>query len=308
CVSPVDGSFTGPQMRIAVPVVVMDVRRADVRFQHAKRLVNGAGHVRVSGIKAHAEIRIMQRFQQLLQLLWSGKVVGSIFHQQADAKLPAESAEVLNAAHGPVEFTRIVVFISLSDVLHEKPKRHLFGNFHSAFDLIHGVDSARFVRIDNIQRRAAGFEVVAHVDWRMHGVQFHSFTFEPRRKFLDVFFVGVIEVAAGSKQLHSLDAATFHRVEQAGMQPLFDVNVARHCAQHQNPTAFPPLRPSDAPSNSPVFGSTAMHSPSLQYPSSRTWWPRACRSLIVSGEMPTLSIEITSGSHWWWKRGAFTAC
>src|SRR6185437_12837416 len=241
-------------------------------------------------------------------LLRRGQIIGCVFHQQANSELAAEGAQMFNAAHSPFELSRIVVFVSLADMLHEKAKRHLFGNFHGALNLIHGFNTARFVRVNNVQRRAAGFEIVTHIDGRMHGMQLHTFTLEPGSQFLDVLFVGVVKVAASGKQFHCLDSATLHRIKQAGMQPLLDIDVARHCAQHQNPTAFPPLRPSDAPSNSPVFGSTAMHSPSLQYPSSRTWWPRACRSLIVSGEMPTLSIEITSGSHWWWKRGAFTAC
>src|SRR5215472_4719043 len=96
--------------------------------------------------------------------------------------------------------------------------------------------------------------------------------------------VGVIEMAARSKNLYRLGAAFGKLVQQSGMQPAFNKNVGGHRAQHQYPTAFPPPRPSGAPSSSPVLGSTAMHSPSLQYPFTCILCPRASSSLMVSGE------------------------
>src|ERR1700761_8456075 len=98
----------------------------------------------------------------------------------------------------------------------------------------------------------------------MHGVQLHTFSLEPVAQLFDVFPVRVIEMAVGSKDFDRLRAAALHGIEQPRMQALLDVNVRGHCAQHQKPTAFPPLRPSGAPSRSPVLASMAMHSPSLQ--------------------------------------------
>src|SRR5690348_11532733 len=77
--------------------------------------------------------------------------------------------------------------------------------------------------------------------------------------------VGVVQMLASRKDLDCLRAAAHQAVQQTGMQPLLHVNVRRHCLEHQYPTAFPLFLPSLAPKRSPVFWSTAMHSPSLQY-------------------------------------------
>src|ERR1035441_9868007 len=105
-----------------------------------------------------------------------------------------------------------------------------------------------------------------------------------------------------------------------------DLGIARNTvaeAAHQNPTAFPLLRPSLAPRRSPVSGSISMHWESPQYccfelrrcsggeprlAAVDTLSGLCSRMRIVSGENPTVSSLISSGNHCWWKRGALTAC
>src|SRR5262249_42864895 len=214
--------------------------------------------------KANAKIGIVQSLQQLLQPFRGREIVGNVFHQQTDTQLPGESTQVFNGAERILEFAGIVGFIGAADVLHQETKRRVFRDLDRALDLVHGIDAVALVNIDNVQRLAAGTEIVAHVDGRMHGVELHALALEPAPNLFYMLFVVIVEVPARGKDLDCLRSATGESIQQPGVQAFLNVNVAGDSAQHQYPTALPPLRPSGAPSRSPVLGSTAMHSPSLQ--------------------------------------------
>ncbi len=66
-------------------------------------------------------------------------------------------------------------------------------------------------------------------------------------------------------------------------------------------------RGSAAPYRVPVFGSTAIECAVPWPPPSRTWAPIACSAATVASASRRARATSTSGSHWWWKRGAFTA-
>ena len=51
-------------------------------------------------------------------------------------------------------------------------------------------------------------------------MKFHAFSLEPVAQFLDVFPIGVVEMAIGGEKLYSLCATAFHGIKQPRMQAL----------------------------------------------------------------------------------------
>ena len=76
-------------------------------------------------------------------------------------------------------------------------------------------------------------KIVVHINRRMNGVKLDLLRFEPIAHFFHMVFIVIVEVSARGKNLQRLRAAADHRVQQARMQPPLDIDVTRHCAQHQ---------------------------------------------------------------------------
>ena len=68
---------------------------------------------------------------------------------------------------------------------------------------------------------------------RMDGVQRNAAGVEPVGNFAHVLLaVGIVEMLARGKNFDGLRAAAHQSVQQAGVQPLFHVNVGGNCFLH----------------------------------------------------------------------------
>src|SRR5215470_12257808 len=103
-------------MRVAVALVVVNMRRTNPAFQNPKSLMDGAHEVSMAGIKAHPQIVIMQGLYQLHQLLRRGEFIGYVLYQQIHSQGPGKGPQVLDGTQGSLEFTCVVVLITQSNV------------------------------------------------------------------------------------------------------------------------------------------------------------------------------------------------
>src|SRR5579859_493251 len=79
---PVNAASTRPEMGIEIVMIVMHVSGANAAGQHVKGLMHAARQVSMAGIKANAEIGIVQVFQNFPQLFRSRQVTGRIFRSE----------------------------------------------------------------------------------------------------------------------------------------------------------------------------------------------------------------------------------
>ncbi len=209
----------------------------------------------------------MRHVQQLQQLLRRRELVGNVLQQQPHAERLGEGTQVFDAAHGRVEGALIGRFSAHADVLYQEAERHLLRDLQCTLDFVHRLDAPLALGIGDVDRvHAAAAPLVAVVHRRVHRVERCARCLKPLRNLDHVLApVAVIEVAAEGEDFDRLGARPHHAFEQARMQPLAHKRVCGHRFQHsQYPSAFPLLRPSGAPSRSPVFRSIMMHSASPQ--------------------------------------------
>ena len=120
-------------------------------------------------------------------------------------------------------------------VLNEKTERNVFGDFQGAFDLVHGIDTARAVGGGNVDGRRSGTSpFVIRVQRRVYGIQRNAGGFEPVGNFANVLFaVGIVEVLPSGENLDRLGSCLDKFIEQARMKPFLHVDVCRYRPQHQ---------------------------------------------------------------------------
>src|SRR5450432_4451978 len=134
---------------------------------------------------------------------------------------------MLDGCHSILEFLLVESVIGIADMLHQKTKRDLFGDFNGALDLVHGVDASSPISGGDVDRRAAGASpIVIGVQGGVDRVQGNASGFEPVGNFADVLLaVGVVEMLARGKNLNQLGSRLDQLIEQARMEPFFYINV-----------------------------------------------------------------------------------
>ena len=162
----------------------------------------------------------------------------------ADAERAGKCAEMFESRGGVfhgAEGPRFVFFAEVHDELFEG---NALGSFEGAFDLVHGVDAARFLRVHDVDSGCAG---AAHLpvgeERRVHGVRFEGIGCEPGCQFHDVLAAGVVKVLARSKELDAAGAGAHSRFKQAGMQPLLQKDMCGKNWQHASTAPAPVLGP-----------------------------------------------------------------
>ena len=116
----------------------------------------------------------------------------------------------------------------------EVRKRDELGGLKGALDLIHGVDAACFLRVQDVDGRCAGAAHFAVGEERgMHGIGLEGVGAEPGAKLGDVFAAGVVEVLAGGVDFDGLGTGTGGELQQAGVQPLVEKQVSLEDTQHR---------------------------------------------------------------------------
>ena len=184
--------------------------------------------------------------------------------------------------------------IAVADVQDEELVGQDLRRFERALHLVHAVDAAGFLVVHDVDGgHAAAAHLRVGIDRRMQRVRLDLARLEPVGDLLDVLAAGVVEVLARGEDFNGLRAAAGERVEQAGVQTLAEEDMggegskhgwgfrslSSHCGRKR--AAAPAWRhgrsvpggfadsAGGGPGRLPVSrssGSTAMHSPSLQWP------------------------------------------
>ena len=97
------------------------------------------------------------------------------------------SMEVMAASN----FFSLKLSFGRSEMLHQKTKWNLFGNFEGALDFVHGVDAGGTVgRCDVDRRRPGASPLVVGVERRVNRMERNPAAAEPVGNFLDVLPCG----------------------------------------------------------------------------------------------------------------------
>ena len=92
-------------------------------------------------IETHANIVEVRALDQFHQPVRSGKFVGNIFQQDAHAERLGKRPQVFDRGHGRFKLLLVKAFIRSSEMLHQKTKWNLLGDFEGALDFVHGLDA-----------------------------------------------------------------------------------------------------------------------------------------------------------------------
>src|ERR1700676_4332200 len=93
---PVDGSGSRPQMGVAVPDIVVDMRRKYMDFHNFERLGYIAHDVGMAEIETYAYVVEVRNLDKLHQLVRYRELVGNILQQDAHSQRLGERAQVLD--------------------------------------------------------------------------------------------------------------------------------------------------------------------------------------------------------------------
>jgi hypothetical protein len=124
-------------------VVVVDVSRANVAAQNFKSLSDRACHVRArrrSRRRRRRSARRMNHFDKRSGVESSLGIFSSRMRTPAAWRRPAG---VRSRSSPPRSFFSLKLSLGDAQMLDQKTKRNLLGDFESALDFVHGLDSAR---------------------------------------------------------------------------------------------------------------------------------------------------------------------
>ena len=161
------------------------------------------------------EVTDLHDFQQVFRL---GDFVLDIFEQQVYAQRLAEDAHVFDRGDGVVQCARTPLIFALAQMQHEELERQGLCDFESALPFIHGVDTPRLVRMDDIHGSppprppSSSAQMGACMEWIATG-------FEANQSAIPYMgAAGVVEMLPGSKDFNGLRARFVERFKQAGVQ------------------------------------------------------------------------------------------
>jgi hypothetical protein len=242
CGGPVDGAVAGPEMLVANAVVVVDVELGDALAEDADGFDDAGRDVGVAEVKANVDLVKVGHIQDVHEVLGGGGIAGEILDEDAHAEGLGEDAEVLERggcvferAHGEA----VEIFAEVDDEFFDGD---VFGGFEGALDLVHGIDAARFFRMDEVDGRCPG---AAHFavgpERRVHRPGLERIGGEPGSEFGDVLAAGVVEVLPCCEKFYALSAGAGGGFEDSGVQPLFQKEVGGQDGQHAWMVLLAPL-------------------------------------------------------------------
>src|SRR5580698_3433665 len=129
-------------MRIFEAIVVVDVGGANMIFKGGEAGGDAIHHVGVTAIEADSDVVKVHGLDEFDEAVRGRKFVGNIFDEHSYSERLGEGAEVLDGSHGGFELFFVEGVVGIADVLHEKAKWNVLGDFEGAFDLVHGINAA----------------------------------------------------------------------------------------------------------------------------------------------------------------------
>src|SRR5580704_1148522 len=156
---PPDCAVSGPEVGIAVAIVVVQMRGTDASLQFGQNRCYALGEVRVSDIETDSNIGEVSGVEDLEDVCRTCDIVLQVFDQQLYSERAGKGAQMLERSHRELKGPRAPGVLALAEVDNEEPKGNLLGDFEGARDFVHAIDASGLLRIDDVD---AGSTAAAH--------------------------------------------------------------------------------------------------------------------------------------------------
>ena len=210
-------------MLVFESIVVVHVDGADAALKGGDGVGDSNGHVGVAQVKTDADIVQVAHIEDGEQVFRSSGIAGQVLDEQADTQGVREGSEVFECGEGVLDGARGPAVFFFAQVQDEVLKGDGLGGFQRALDLVHGVDAAEFVRMDDVDGGSTG---AAHLavgkERRVHRPGLKGIGTKPGGQLGDLLAAGVIEMLARGKDLDALCASTGRQFQQPRMQTLVE--------------------------------------------------------------------------------------
>src|SRR5579875_3040521 len=225
-VVPVDGAVAGPEMRVLLSLVVVEVGGADPGAQLGQLGADAIAEMGVSYIEADADVLEMADGEDFDEVGGTRDLALEILDQDFDAEGIGEGAQMLEGGDGMLETALAPAIVALAEVEDEEAEGDLFGDFEGALDLVHGIDAPALFGMDDIDGGgAAAAHLLIGKHGAVHGEGVDRIGAEPFRQLADMGAAGVVEVLAGGEDLHALGAGASESVKKTRMEAMLEKNV-----------------------------------------------------------------------------------
>ncbi len=236
-VGPIDGAGGGPEVFVLGALVVVQMELGDARAEELEGGVDafaGGGRCKVgmADVERDADGVEVADLDDLEQVLGGGDFVLQILEEDLDAERVGEGLEVLDGGEGVLEGAGAPGFVLLAEVEGDGGKGNLFGGLDGALDLVHGLNAAGLLDVDEVD---GGGDVAGPVSVgveRLVEGGGDAGGAEPVGYFAHDGAVGVVKVVAGGEDLDGAGAAAFEGIEQAGAEALLEEDVCGDAGNH----------------------------------------------------------------------------
>src|ERR1017187_8765967 len=227
-------------MLVLEPVIVMDVYRGDAVAKCGDGIGNPNGHVRMAQIQANSNLVKVAGLEDDHKVLGCRCLTQQVLHQQTHAQGSGKRAQMLERNGRIIHGSWGPSVGSLAEVHNQVAKGDMLGGLDGPLDLVHSVDAAGFLRMQQVDPRSAGAAHIAvRVKRRVHRPNLELVGTKPAGQLCDMIAAGVIEVLAGGKYFDSLRSGPGGKLHQPWLQTLVQKQVCRQDSQHVD---WPPAR------------------------------------------------------------------
>jgi len=224
-------------MVVLLALVVVEVELGDAGGEEFEGFVDAfvifrSAQVGMAYVEADAyavEVADLDDFEEMLR---GGDFVLQIFEQDAHAERVGEGFEVLDGGEGVFEGAGVPGLVLEAEVEDGGGDGDLLGGLEGALDLVHGVDAAGFLGVDEVERGGGVAGPVRVGEERLVERSGDVVGAEPGGEVAEDGAVGVVEVMAGGEEFDGFGAAVVESVEQAGVQALLKEDVGRVAGLH----------------------------------------------------------------------------
>jgi hypothetical protein len=232
------GVFDGPEVFVAVRVVVMEVEGGDAGAEEFDGFIDGvrAGEVGVAEVEGDADVGEVADAEDLEQVFGGGDFVLKVFEEDLDAEGVGVGFEVLDGGEGVFEGAGVPELVFEAEVEGEGGEGDLLGGLEGALDLVHGIDAAGLLGVDEVEGGGDVFGPVGVGVERLVEGGLDASVAEPEGEVADDGAVGVVKVVAGGEDLDDGRAVggdtAEHGVKEAGVEALLEEDVGREAWLH----------------------------------------------------------------------------
>ena len=144
------------QVLVFESVVVVDVDGADVAAQGGHGLGDAYGDVGMPEVQTDSDVGEVSHLENEEQMHRGGGLADEVLDEQTDAEGTGKSAEVLERGDGVLDAALRPTVVAFAEMEDKVAEMDLVGGFEGALDLVHGVDAAGLLGMQDVDAGSAG--------------------------------------------------------------------------------------------------------------------------------------------------------